>query len=305
MLARMKKIKVRDGFEGQKLISLPSMIYKNIELDNVILNQIFITHIGYFPKAAGHFRERKKGCDDNILFYCLKGKGWYIIDQKKYEVGPSEFVHLPATTSSLQYGADDEQPWTISWVHYRGKDLESFNKVLNISVNDGPQRIPYNEKGLQIWDEMYRSLEMGYSRDNLNNANMCLYHFLSTFLYQSRHFEVIDDKDMVRETIAFMRDQLVSRFTVEDFAIRYELSVSHFSSLFRRSTGMSPMEYFIQLKMQRSCQLLLNGNTKIKDVAADVGYDDAFYFSRLFKKIMGVSPEHYRSICPPNLNQIT
>ncbi len=294
----MKKVKVRDGFEGQKLISLPRMIYKNLGPDNVILNQVFITHIGYFPKAQDHFRARKNGCEDNILIYCLKGKGWYTVGKKKYEVGPNEFIHLPATTDRLQYGADDELPWTIFWVHYSGKDMNSFNKLLNVSVNDGPKSVPYNEKALQMWDEMYRTLEMGYSRDNLNNANMCLYHFLSTFLYQSQHFALNDDKDMVRETIVFMRDQLMSRFTVEDFASRYNLSTSHFSSLFRRSTGMSPMEYFIQLKMQRACQMLLNENLKIKDIAVDVGYDDAFYFSRLFKKTMGMSPEQYRDICP-------
>lgn len=294
----VKKTKVRDGFEGQKLISLPSMVYKNLGTANVILNQVFITHIGYFPKASGHFRERKKGCGDNIFIYCLKGKGWYTVEEKKYEVGPNEFFQLPATTSYLNYGADEEQPWTIFWVHYCGRDMDSFNRLLNISIHDGPKRVPYNEKGIQIWEEMYRTLEMGYSRDNLNNANMCLHYFLSSFLYQSRHFEDNEDKDMARESIVFMREQLRSRLSVDDFAARYSLSASHFSRLFRHSTGMSPMEYFIQLKIQRSCQLLLKGNAKIKDVASNVGYEDAFYFSRLFKKIMGLSPEHYKSMYP-------
>lgn len=292
----MGKIKVRDGFEGQKLISLPNMIYKNMKSDNAILNQIFITHIGYFPKASHHFRERRKGCADNIFIYCLHGKGWYIVDKKKYEVGPNQFFQIPATSVYLKYGADGSQPWTIFWVHFCGKDLDSFNKLLNISLNDGPIKIPYNEKGLFIWEEMYNSLEMGYSKDNLNNANMCLYHFLSTFLYPDRHFSTSADKDMIEETILFMREKLDGRFTVEDFGVRYRLSASHFSGLFRRSTGMSPIEYFIQLKIQKSCQLLFNTNIKIKDVAKAVGYDDQYYFSRLFKKLMGISPDRYRAI---------
>jgi AraC-like DNA-binding protein len=292
----MKKIKVRDGFTGQKLISLPNMIYKNRRSGTAILNQIFITHIGYFPKASFHFRERRKGCSDNIFIYCLHGKGWYIVDKKKYEVVPNQFFQLPATSEYLKYGADEEQPWTIFWVHFSGADMDSFNRLLNISVNDGPQNIPYNEKGLLIWEEMYASLEMGYSKDNLNNANMCLYHFLATFLYPNRHFSITDDKDIVRETIIFMREKLKDRFTVEDFAARYQLSASHFSALFRQSTGMSPMEYFIQLKIQKSCQLLYDASIKIKDVAKQVGYDDAYYFSRLFKKLMGVAPEQYRVI---------
>ncbi|MDB5087633.1 MAG: AraC family transcriptional regulator [Mucilaginibacter sp.] len=291
-----RKIKVRDGFEGQKLISLPKMIYKNMKSDNVILNQIFITHIGYFPKASYHFRERRKGCEDNIFIYCLYGKGWYIVDKKKYEVSPNQFFQIPATTEYLKYGADETQPWTIFWVHFSGTDLNSFNRLLNITLNDGPQNIPYNEKGLLIWKEMYSSLEMGYNKDNLNNANMCLYHFLSTFLYPDRHFSITGDKDIIKETIEFMREKLDSRFTVEDFGVRYQLSASYFSGLFRQSTGMSPMEYFIHLKIQKSCQLLFNTGVKIKDVAKEMGYDDQYYFSRLFKKLMGMSPAQYRAI---------
>ncbi|SMD10163.1 AraC family transcriptional regulator [Pedobacter nyackensis] len=293
MSASIKKPKIRDGFEGQKLISLPGMVYRNLG-STTILNQIFITHIGYFPKALGHFRERRKGCDDNILIYCLHGKGWYEIDNRRYEVCPGQFFHIPATTKYLKYGADEELPWTIFWVHYCGADMDAFNTMLNISITDGPRDIPYNEKGLQIWSEMYKSLEMGYSRDNLNNANMCLYHFLSTFLYPERHFLDTDDKDMIRETIVFMRDSLEERFIVEDFAVRYQLSASHFSNLFRKSTGTSPMEYFIQLKIQKSCALLYSSTTKIKDIALSLGYDDPYYFSRLFKKLMGISPEQYR-----------
>lgn len=289
----MKKIKVRDGFEGQKLISLPGMIYKNIGVSNV-LNQIFITHIGYFPKASHHYRERRKGCEDNILIYCIQGKGWYEIENTRYEVEPGQFFHIPATNKPIKYGADERVPWTISWVHYSGADMNAFNAVLNISITDGPKEIPYNEKGLQMWHEMYTALEMGYSRDNLNNANMCLYHFLSTFLYPSRHFSGAVDKDMIRETIVFMKASLEERFTVEDFAGRYQLSASHFSSLFRQSTGSSPMDYFIQMKVQKSCTLLYGSNIKIKEISLNVGYEDPYYFSRLFKKLMGMSPEQYR-----------
>lgn len=284
--------KIRDGFEGQKLISLPSGVYKNTK----VLSQIYITHIGYFPKASFHFRERKNGCEDNIFIYCLHGKGWYEIDKKRYEVKPGQFFQIPATNKHLKYGADQALPWTIFWVHYSGKNMDDFNQTLNISLYDGPKNIPYNEKGLQIWNEIYSCLEMGYSKDNLNNANMCLYYFLTTFQYIEKHFPLVEDKDMIRETIVFMKEKIESRFKVEHFAERYKLSVSHFSSMFHHATGTSPMEYFIQLKIQKSCQLLYTTNITIKDIALSLGYDDPYYFSRLFKKMMELSPEQYRQL---------
>ncbi|MBB6501169.1 AraC family transcriptional regulator [Pedobacter cryoconitis] len=290
----MSKKKVRDGFEGQKLISLPPVIYENAGQSAVILNEIFITHIGYFPKASFHFRERRKGCEDNIFIYCVQGRGWYMIDKKRYEVEPNQYFQIPATTEYIKYGADLKHPWSIFWVHFSGRDMNKFNQLLNISLDNGPVDIPYNDKGLQIWAKMYNCLEMGYSKDNLNNANMCLYHFLSTFLYPEENFSGTEDKEMIKETIVFMRERLADRFTVEDLSSRYQLSASHFSSLFRQTTGTSLIEYFIQLKIQRACQLLYGTKVKIREVASGLGYDDPFYFSRLFKKLMGVSPEHYR-----------
>lgn len=292
----MEQPKIKDGFEGEKLISLPNMIYKNIGSTSIILNQIFITHIGYFPKASFHFRDRREGCEDNILIYCLHGKGWYSIGGKKYEVGPNQFFQIPATKEYVKYGADEAQPWTIYWLHYSGPELQRFNRTLNITSSDGPRDIIYNEKGIDLWNEMYSCLEMGYSKDNLNNANMCLYHFLSTFIYPEKHSNNRNEIDPIKETIVFMRENLGERYSVDDFSSRYQLSPSHFSYLFRQSSGMSPMEYFIQLKVQKACQLLYSAQVKVKDVAASLGYDDPYYFSRLFKKIMGISPEQYRVI---------
>ena len=55
------------------------------------------------------------------------------------------------------------------------------------------------------------------------------------------------------------------------------------------------MDYLIQLKMQRACQLLDLSDLRVKEVAAKIGYDDPYYFSRLFSKVMGLCPQTYRN----------
>ena len=72
------------------------------------------------------------------------------------------------------------------------------------------------------------------------------------------------------------------------------LSASHFSRLFAERTGHSPIDYFIQLKIQRACQLLNNSDWSIAEVAREMGFEDQFYFSRLFRKVMNMSPREYR-----------
>jgi len=289
-------IRRRDGFEGEKIISLPESVWKHAIKENPVLSQLYITHIGYFPKAACHYRERRNGCTDNILIYCLRGKGWYIIKDRKYEMEANEFMLLPATKEYLRYGADADDPWTIYWVHFSGRDMTTFNQGFGIGLFDGPQKVFFNEKGLHIWDTMYQNLEMGYSKENLANTNLCLYHFIATFLFPDKHFneKKQDARDMINETILYMRKELDAKLTIQDMAQKNNLSISHFSSLFRKATGMSPMDYFIHLKLQKACLLLYNGDTKIKDIALSIGYEDPYYFSRLFKKYMNVSPDRFR-----------
>jgi len=292
----MNSLKRRDGFEGEKLISLPEAVWKNAIRANPILSQLYLTHIGYFPRAAYHYRERKSGCVDNILIYCLRGSGWYKIRDRHFTVKANEFILIPATREPMRYGADENDPWTIYWCHFSGKDMDMFNKSFDIGLYDGPHSIVFNEKGLQLWDTMYRNLEMGYSKENLYNTNLCLYHFVATFLFPEKHIneKKQDAKDMIHETILYMRKELGSRLTIEDMAAMHQLSASHFSSLFRKSTGMSPMDYFIHLKLQKACLLLYTDDMKVKDIAQVMGYDDLFFFSRLFKKYQGMSPDQYR-----------
>ncbi|RZJ40148.1 MAG: AraC family transcriptional regulator, partial [Chryseobacterium sp.] len=95
-------------------------------------------------------------------------------------------------------------------------------------------------------------------------------------------------------TIDYMQQGLSKKVSVEHFAELNKLSVSYFSSLFKKSTGMPPMDYFIHLKVRKACALLYSSEIKIRDIAIDLGYEDAFHFSRLFKKSMKVSPQTYR-----------
>lgn len=292
----MAKFKRRDGFVGQKLISLPEAIHKKTIQANPLLAQLYITHIGYFPKAAFHYRERRQGCADNILFYCINGKGWYTLGNRSYEVGPNEYMILPVTTKYIRYGADNDDPWTIYWVHFTGGDMSTFNRTLHIAEDDGPRKIPFNEKGIGIWETMYQSLEMGYSTENICNANFCLYQFIATFLFSDHHLKEKDGsgKDIISATILHMRKKVHQKLTVEDLANQHGISASYFSNVFRKATGMPPLDYFIHLKIQKACQLLYVKEIKIKSVAEAIGYDDPYYFSRLFKKHMKVSPEQYR-----------
>jgi len=74
------------------------------------------------------------------------------------------------------------------------------------------------------------------------------------------------------------------------------ISLSNFYHLFKLTTGFTPNDFLIRARMRRACELLQGTDRSVKEVAAALGYNDPFYFSRAFKSVMSVSPQKYRVI---------
>lgn len=282
---------------GRQRIEIPKTILKSRVHSNPLLKHLHISSMGYYPKARDHYTYRKKGLPENFLFYCVDGEGWYQIGKQKYEVAANEFFILPQHVEH-SYGSSQEHPWSIYWIHFGGDSLSELNEVHAVQQHFKPFFVKNNGDVLGLFSKMYKTLELGYSIDNLLFANMCLSHFLALFIYNARHYaETANDKmDCVDSAILFMQEQINENISLNDLSSRYNYSVSRFSNLFRQKTGYAPIDYFVQMKMQKACQQLNFTDRSVKDIAFSMGFDDPYYFSKRFRTIIGMSPKKYRSL---------
>lgn len=280
---------------GRQRIEIPKTILKSRVVGNPLLKHLHICSIGYYPKAKDHYTYRKKGLPENFLFYCIDGRGWYSIGGQQYEVGPNEFFILPQNTEHA-YGSSLEHPWSIYWIHFGGDALPALNNIQAVQKHFKPEYQKNSTEIISIFNKIYKTLQLGYSIDNLLFANMCLTHFLTLFIYNFRHFETTDTEklDCVDNAILYMREHINENISLSDLSKHYNYSVSRFSNLFKQKTGYSPIDYFLQMKMQKACQQLDFTNQSIKEVAFSMGFDDPYYFSKRFRTIIGVSPKKYR-----------
>ena len=287
-------IKKEEGFKGQKAIVIPKQVINSKCVKNEVVNALYITAIGYYPKARFHYMERVHGAEQHILIYCHDGKGEVLIRDKKYKLESDDFIIIPIETPH-SYTADEKDPWSIYWVHFKGT---VSNKIAsNIEKKNGLKgAIRFKEKSIELFNEMYTQLEKGYPNDNLMCANMCLGHFFSTFLFNDKYdiSGKLSNKDSIDLAIDFLSNHTGSVLSLEEMAWEVNLSPSHFSYLFKKKTGFSPIEYFNHLKVQKACQYLLFTSLRIKEISQEVGIEDQYYFSRMFTKVMGVPPNEYR-----------
>jgi len=289
--------RIRDGFQGQRIIYIPEQVREWIQ-NNPFSNGITLQSAGFFPHAWHHFVERRKGCPDFILIYCTEGKGWFEVGGSRTEVQEHQFFVLPPDEVH-RYGADRNAPWTIYWLHFNGPAARALYQAASSPVTILPGTYSRIEERLQLFEDMFRNLEMGYAYENISYALLCLNHFLGSLLFLNQYQLIrrtgAHQENIIEPAIHFMRENLEKNLTLNDIARFLNYSPSHFSMIFKKRTGYAPIRYFIQLKMQRACQWLDLSDMKINQIAAKHGFEDAHYFSRQFTREVGMSPSEYRN----------
>lgn len=288
-------VRRKEGFEGERLISLSERELEKYAEDPFIGN-LYLRKIGFLPHAKYHFVSKEKGCDYYILLYCVNGKGWYQVHGKRHSLHRNQFVILPAHVPH-SYGADDADPWSLYWIHFRGKMASQF-----MMPNDEPGLIEPSEKSriqvrINIFEELYHSFTFAYLKKFMQYTSSCLYLFLSTFtlLEPFRHVNFqTSDKSFSAKVSHYMLENIHEKLTLHQLASYFHYSSSHFSMLFRKETGASPIDYFLRLKIQKACQYIELSDMKLYEISTALGFESPTYFSRLFTKYMGIPPTAYR-----------
>ena len=292
----MLATKKREGFKGQRAIVLPQKILTSQCEAHPVVKRLYITDIGYYPNALHHHRQRNQGIDQHILIYCIKGTGWAKIRGNSYTVAPGDVILLPAHTPH-EYGADDDTPWTIYWIHFKGSGSLDFIDMMLKKMGQHVASVSFQENRLHLFEEIYTSVERGYSADNICYASLGLQYFLASCCFDSNYNFLAkhDKKDNITLCVNYLQKHIDKPLALREIAESVNLSVSHFAAIFKKSTGFSVIEYFNHLKIQKACQYLQFTDLRINEIADQLGIEDPYYFSRMFTKIIGVSPNKYRS----------
>ncbi len=284
-----------EGFAGQHLVVLPAPI-RAASQAHALLRNLLVTDAGYFPTASGHRVERAHGTATHLVIFCLRGAGWARSGERSAAITPGDALWLPADTPHA-YGADGDDPWTIVWVHFQGTEVPRWREELAWA-----NRMPFGQRHFSSdflaslgLDRIYSRLERGYGTPDLLSAGVQLRLVLSALLdaglSAGAAHSAAERTAAVRDSLA--RDPLRT-VRLEELATRAGLSVPHFCALFRRLSGYAPIDFLLRQRIRLACRLLDSSDAPVAEVAMRSGFDDPYYFSRCFRRIMGASPRAYR-----------
>lgn len=281
-----------DGFVGEKMIVMPKEIISKY-VNNVFVNRLYITDVGYFPEAKGHHINRPNGVEEFIFFYCISGKGVVNIREHSFSLHKNTAICIPKKAAHSYYTFDDD-PWTILWAHFDGTDT-AFYPLSQTDVIHFRSEYSSNRM-LFLFNQLFRVIESNYSTGNFIYISQTLQMILSETYYKD---ELSSDQNQnnnyLNAIIKYFYANLSKNLTLEDISDEFNLSKSYLNALFKKNTNTSPINYLISIKMKEACKLLRSTTYSIKIIAAELGYFDPYYFSHLFKKVVGISPSKYKS----------
>jgi AraC-like DNA-binding protein len=262
------------------------------------MKALHVTDIGWFPQARHHLRERPEGAEQHILILCTAGSGWVEGERQREQVSAGQAVLIPAGAPHA-YGTSSRTPWSIHWVHFNGEDAPFYLQMApgeGFCIPVAARCVAFMES---VFQHCYSTLAEGYADRNLIYTVHALRDLLGLLFYDNAAYSPNERTGPTRDLgsiMAFMADRIGQPLKVAEMARHAGMSEANFTSNFRRQTGMSPGDCFIHLRLRQACLLLDTTALTIREIGYHVGYEDPYYFSRAFRKLMGLSPRQYRNL---------
>lgn len=152
----------------------------------------------------------------------------------------------------------------------------------------------YGRTARQALSHSYRDLREILT---LNSASDCIAWIKSMQEDIALFFSLEEQNaanDVVRQAIDIMEKRFAQPFSLRELADELQISPGYLSVRLKKQTGMNFSEYLMQIRLRKAQRMLRTTDKRIVDIAAQAGYPDQFYFSRLFKRATGMTPSEYR-----------
>jgi AraC-like DNA-binding protein len=287
--------RMADGFPGERLTILPPAVLRRA---NALpgCRGLCVTHTGRFDHVQGHYVRRPHGTPEHILIVCLNGAGRGHTAGAGWSLRGSEGVILPPGQPH-DYAADADSPWTLIWFHFVGAWADEYVRMVGGTGRQHKFAVHDVDVLVEAFEECHRYVVGGYTDADLVGLSTSFARLLGLCrtLQRPANARRRLAEDRVLRTIRYMRENLGRTITLGELAGAARLSVPHYSALFKRQMSCSPVEFLTRLRLQKACERFGQSNESIAEIAYALGFADPLYFSRVFRRQMGITATEYRA----------
>ena len=249
---------------------------------------------------------RPKGRLDYQLLYIVSGKGHFYFHGEERVVYAGRMVLIqPRQEQRYEYFGEDKPE--VYWVHFTGSDVKNILRSYNIPMDDPIFYSGASSTYSYLFKEMIHELQnckTGYE-------DLLTMYLRQIFLLvqRTRQEERPTVSTYIQEEMEFARRYFNEHYnepiSIQEYAESRNMSVCYFQRNFKQIVKHTPMQYLLTIRVNNAASLLETTDYSMAEIAAIVGYEDPLYFSRLFRKIKGVSPRDYRNLVKDGAKEST
>lgn len=267
----------------------------NEQRKNPLVLDLFISEIGEIEVEQGTIWGTES-LDKYLLVYCTKGNGFVEINMEQIPVSNDQFFIIPKGLGFKFYSVLDVNSRLLI-AYFDGWKAMRLGKEFALVRNLIPSVSNMVANREMLFDEIFNNLSKGYHDENMQYVNFCFGHLMATFIYANRTSEdvEIEANPVVSRAVNFLSRNLDKKLSLNQLAAEMGYSPTYLTTIFKKETNYSPISYFSHLKILKACEYLDYTRMKVKEISFSLAYSDPYYFTKDFKKKMGMSPRNYRN----------
>lgn len=256
-------------------------------------NELYIFECGY-EHCAPREPYQYEQIDYYLIHYILKGEGLFFMDGKCHHLKAGDGFFIPPNTDNNYYPLEND-PWVYRWIGINGFKAK---ELLSICGFKNDNYIFHYSKDDKL-DNYFKMIYESCSENKLYKALGYLYQTLSLLMedhYESELTNVPPYQEYVSKAIGFIKNNYNKNITVSDVSDYLNIDRSYFYKIFKLSMMITPQQYIIEYKIEKSCALLRKSSYSIKEISDLIGFSSQSYFSKIFKRTLNMAPIEYRKM---------
>ena len=237
-----------------------------------------------------------EGRKDYQLLYIAAGRGYFYFKGSKEPTIVTKgnmILFRPGEPQVYYYYAVDKTE--VYWVHFTGWKVEEYLERYELPKQENVFYTGVSPDYPWIYNQIIQ--EMQLPRVNCDDMiSLYMHHIFITinrYIKEGRETknDIIND---IERAAHYFKDNYNKQISIEQYAEEHLMSVNWFIHSFKSVMKMSPMQYIISLRIAMAKGYLENSTKNISEISNEIGYANALYFSRLFRKYVGMTPTQYR-----------
>lgn len=283
------------GMEKEKLQFLPASKFQGKirqEIENAIKDRMKTNvnvYWGGFCKVENIYDSYQSALEEQYTKGVERGSELYRKD--KY-VNQREYTNqINKLMDSVKFGREDATEIFFGLLHQLGNFSEDARKNIILQLLNICCHVAYTDGNceLQFLDLYQWTKEL----DRIDDFEKWAYQKFEFILQQIQEYQGRNTSSSVKIAVDYIEKNFDKEISLEDVSRYVGVSPQHFSKIFKQETGANYVDWLTKLRIEQAKKYLHAGKHTIKEVCFQVGYKDPNYFSRIFRKIVGMTPSEY------------